>query len=283
MTTARSLIREYNLRPKKHLGQCFLEDLNIITKIVNFVDIKEDEVVIEIGAGLGLMTELLARRAQRVIAVEIDSQLADILRRNLKNCDNVEIVMADIRKFDFLTVATGKAREKVKVVGNIPYHITSEILFHILENRSFFAEGFLLVQKEVAERLTAPPSTKDYGIPSVTFALFGQVTKCFFVPASCFYPRPKVDSALIRLSLEEKPLFEIEKVETFFSLVRAAFAERRKTLINALKHAGFLGGNVMLLKDLLISAGIDPKRRGETLSVYEYVTLTNRLMDYLVK
>ena len=282
MPTARDLLKKYNIRPLKRLGQCFLIDPNIISKIVRIAGVGPDDRVVEIGAGLGVMTALLAQQAKSVAAVEIDPVMVGILKQELAGLANIEIVHGDILKFDFRS----SCRETppglhLKVVGNIPYNISTQILFRLVEFRSVISEAVLMFQKEVADRVVAAPGGKDYGIPSVLAGMFAEISKVLSVPASCFYPAPKVDSVVLKMVFRKAPLVDLADTECFFRVVKAAFTQRRKTLLNNLKSAYGSDLSVDDLEAVLRRTGIDGRRRGETLSIEEFGNLANVMAEVL--
>lgn len=277
MVTARQLIRSYNVKPDKRLGQSFLEDKNIINKIVNTANIHGDELVVEIGAGLGLMTNLLSERAKKIIALEIDSRLVSVLKEELKGRSNVEVVHADVLKYDFPAALSNDPLGQVKIIGNIPYNISSQILFHLIHFRQYIGLMVLMFQKEAADRIMAQPGEKDYGIPSVIVSMYAEVSREMNIPAGCFYPRPKVVSSLLKMVIREKPLVDLVDHGFFLKIVKTAFSKRRKTLINNLKSSDWLKDrDVARALDI---AKIDGQRRGETLSVIEFGTLSKALLE----
>ncbi|MEN6623189.1 MAG: 16S rRNA (adenine(1518)-N(6)/adenine(1519)-N(6))-dimethyltransferase RsmA [Smithella sp.] len=278
MNTPKDIIKQYNIKPRKKLSQSFLIDQNILKKIANAAQITKDDIVVEIGSGIGVLTELLAHDAGKLIAVELDQNLVAILKEKFANYPNVEIYSGDILKFDYALISN-KYNRKLKVVGNVPYNISSPVVFQLLAFRKVINNFILMLQKEVVERLIALPDNKNYGVPSVLLQMFASVEKVFDVPASCFYPQPKVESAVIKGIFLNKPLIELD--ETFFTkLVKAAFAQRRKTLINNLKNAKFLQEfSTEILMEALSNAGIEGRRRGETLSVKEFGHLSNNLIS----
>lgn len=277
MTTPKEIIRQYGIKPQKRLGQSFLVDVNTIKKIAAAADITADDVVVEIGAGIGVLTKEIAQRAGKLIAVEIDPRLVETLKDQLTGYGNVEVQCTDILKFDFKAIAE-KYSLKIKIVGNVPYNISSPVVFRLLSFRSVIDDFTLMLQKEVVERLVAMPGGKIYGVPSVLLQMFASVEKIFNVPATCFYPQPKVESAVIKGSFLQKPLYQIDDEMFFTRLVKAAFAQRRKMLINNLKNAKFLEGfSEEKMKEALAKSGIDGKRRGETLSIEEFGKLSNIL------
>lgn len=279
MITPREILHQYGIRPRKKLGQSFLVDVNTIQKIAAAGRFSSDDIVVEIGAGIGVLTKDIAQIAKRVIAVEIDPQLVKILHDQFDECSNVEIHSCDILKFDISSISNNY-NAKVNVIGNIPYNISSPVIFHLLSSRSAISCFTLMLQKEVVQRLVSLPDNKNYGVPSVLLQMYAGVERLFDVSADCFYPRPKVESSIIQGRFREKPLFDLTD-ETFFRcLVKASFAQRRKMLTNNLKNAKFLEDfSVSDLKDALNSAGIDGKRRGETLSLQEFGNLSNILQQ----
>jgi len=277
MITPREILHQYGIRPRKKLGQSFLVDVNTIHKIAAAGRFSSDDIVVEIGAGIGLLTKDIAQVAKRVIAVEIDPQLVKILHDQFDECSNVEIHSCDILKFDISSISNNY-NTKVNVIGNIPYNISSPVIFHLLSSRSVISCFTLMLQKEVVQRLVSLPDNKNYGVPSVLLQMYADIERLFDVSANCFYPRPKVESSIIQGKFREKPLFDLTD-ETFFRrLVKASFAQRRKMLTNNLKNAKFLEEfSTPELKDALNNAGIDGKRRGETLSLQEFGNLSNIL------
>jgi 16S rRNA (adenine1518-N6/adenine1519-N6)-dimethyltransferase len=272
MSTVRNILRNSGIRPSKRLGQSFLEDKNIISKIIMAADIREDDVVVEIGAGLGIMTQLLAEKAKRVIAIDIDPRMIIILQQRFPDWPNVDVVEKDILSFDFAALADS-APVNLKVIGNIPYNISSQILFHIIKYRHFISSAVLLFQKEVVDRITASPGTKDYGIPSVIVAMYAVASREMNIPASCFYPEPKVTSSLVKILMRKSPLVRLEDEDCFLKTVKIAFSKRRKTILNNLRSSYSLNAVTTLLDQL----GIDGNRRGETLSIEEFGRLSNAL------
>ena len=277
MTTPRKILREHGIRPLKRLGQSFLEDTNVMNKIISTAGIQEHDTVVEIGAGLGIMTELMAETARRVIALDVDPYMVKILEERLGKCPNVDIVHADVLHYDFSTPCAAGNIENIKVVGNIPYNISSQILFRLLDFRRCISSAVLLVQKEVADRLNAVAGTKEYGIPTAAISMYAHVSREFDVPPSCFYPEPKVTSTVLKMTFRERPLIELRDEDLFLKVVKIAFSKRRKTLFNAFRHAALPGYQESDLRASFAAAGIDGGRRGETLSPEEMGTLSNVL------
>jgi 16S rRNA (adenine1518-N6/adenine1519-N6)-dimethyltransferase len=265
------MVAQYEIHPRKRLGQSFLEDMNIIRRIVALAEPARDETVVEIGAGLGSMTEELAKRAGRVIALEVDQRLVGVLRERFAGQDRVEVLQMDVLKYDFSSACPGGW---IKVVGNIPYHISSPILFRLLDFRRSISWMILMFQKELADRITAPPGTKDYGIPSVLVARYTRATCELTVPPTCFYPVPDVVSSVLRITVRQEPNLLDEAL--FVKIVRAAFAQRRKTLWNNLRHIGI---PEEMVDRIFAGSGIDRTRRAETLSVEEFSLLTTAWIE----
>jgi 16S rRNA (adenine1518-N6/adenine1519-N6)-dimethyltransferase len=281
MNTPREILHQYGITPRKKLGQSFLVDINTIKKIAASARITSDDIVVEIGAGIGVLTRDIAQIARQVIAVEIDPQLVATLQEQLASCSNTEIHSGDILKFDFASISN-KYNAKIKVIGNIPYNISSPVIFHILSSRSNISGFTLMLQKEVVQRLVSLPDNKNYGVPSVLLQMYAEVERLFDVPATCFYPRPKVESSIIQGAFRAKSLVELADGMIFSQLVKASFAQRRKMLINNLKNAKFMEKlSASDLNSALDEAGIDGKRRGETLSLFEFGNLSNILKNRL--
>lgn len=274
MISPRKILKKYGIRPRRRLGQSFLEDFNVVAKIVNRAGIGEGDTVLEIGAGCGIMTAIIAATARRVVALEVDPRMIRILTEELAGIDNVEVVEADILAYDLSSVK-GKYDEEspLKVIGNIPYNISTQILFRLIEARALISEMVLMFQKEVAERIIAPPGGRDYGILSVMASMYTVTSKLMSVPARCFYPKPEVDSVVLRLVVRDEPAAPVENHDLFLKVVKTSFARRRKTLLNNLKSLETDAD----MRELLTGCGIDPSRRGETLSVQEFAMITRTL------
>ena len=277
MTTIRKILRDHGIRPLKRLGQSFLEDINIINKIISISNIQEDDIVVEIGAGVGIMTELIAEKVRKVIALDIDPRMVGILRERLAGYHQVDVIKGDVLKYDFSSVGYELLSRKTKVIGNIPYNISSQILFHLLAYRQHISSMILMFQKELADRLIASPGTKEYGIPTVLVSMYTECFREMVIPRSCFYPEPKVTSAVMKIIIREKPLMDLNDHDFFVKIVKIAFSKRRKTLLNNLRSSPLLGYSEREVVTALKKSGIDGVRRGETLTAEELGKLSNAL------
>ncbi len=253
--------------PKKWLGQNFLIDSNVVDRILNASNVTEEDVVVEIGPGLGVLTYPLSHRALKVIAIEKDKRLVRHLKDRVEHYKNIEVIEADALTFSYRDLSK-RFQKRLKLVSNLPYNISTPILFKLLDEREAFTSLLLMLQKEVGERIVAGPGTKQYGSLSVMVQLLSDVSCVFDIPPAAFYPQPKVYSTLISLKILDRPRVEIADLVFFKRLVSASFGHRRKTLKNALKD--ILGGES---ERILLKAGIDPKRRGETLNINEFKAL----------
>ncbi len=276
MQSPLSLLRKHGIRPLKRLGQNFLCDPNILEKIVRIAGVRDTDTVVEIGSGIGVLTALLAARARRVIALEVDRRLVEVLKSELGGVANVEIVHGDVLEYDFASARPGGGEERVRVVGNVPYNLSSPIVLRLLEARESVDRAVLMLQREVAERLAAGPGTKDYGPLSVAVSLYTEPRLETRVPASCFVPRPDVESRVIRLDMRREPLCGVDDPALFRDVVRSCFARRRKTLLNNLRRSA-LPILPEAVPALLEELGIDGTRRAETLTVLEFASLSNRI------
>ena len=269
-------LKKHNFHFKKKLGQNFINDDHLLSKIVAAAEVSAEDVVIEIGPGAATLTAALAKKAKQVIAVEIDKDLYPIINERMAEFENFELVCGDAMKVDFDELAAKYGVKRYKIVANLPYYITTPIVMRLLEEGFRTERIVIMVQKEVAERFLAKAGTKAYGAITVALNYYGEVTRAFNVPRSMFTPRPEVDSAVVCIKCwQEKPFQAIDE-KLWRSLVKAAFSQRRKTLNNALKTLNF---PAEIMKNALAAANIDPSRRGETLSVEEFVHLANILSD----
>ena len=261
-------------RPLKALGQNFLVDNNIIEKIIHSAAIKPEDSVLEIGPGRGALTEYLARKAGRLVLIEYDHALAASLKERYADDSRVTVVDADILAVD-LAAVLGDAATGWKVVANLPYNISTAVLFRLLEVRDRLARMILMLQKEVGDRLVAAPDCADYGVTTVLLGLWFDMRREFIVSPGCFHPRPKVDSAVLSFVPLPAERVPVGDEAVFRRVVKGAFAMRRKTLINCLKAAELT--TIDDLRSILSDCGIDGQRRGETLTLDEFAALSRRL------
>lgn len=262
--------------PIKSLGQNFLVDRNIIDKIIGCADIRPDDALLEIGPGRGALTEQLARLGGRLVVVEYDHALAAGLEERYRDDPRVTVIDGDILAID-LGAALGGRPGGWKVVANLPYNISSPVLFRLMELRAHFSRLVLMLQKEVGDRLVAPAGCADYGVTTLLLGLWFDIRREFIVAPGCFHPRPKVDSVVLSFVPLSKPRVEVGNEEIFRRVVKGAFAMRRKTLFNCLKAAEVVAPDA--LERLLDGCGIDGRRRGETLSLEEFAALSRGLAE----
>lgn len=267
----RYILKTFNIHMSKKLGQNFLIDADIVRGIVDAADICPGDRVLEIGPGIGTLTQGLAEAGAEVTAVELDKKLPAVLARTLEGYDNVHIVPGDILKVNIPEIM---GPEPFKVAANLPYYITTPIIMTLLERRLPISRLVTMVQKEVADRMVAAPGTKAYGALSVAVQYYTRPHVELDVPPRSFIPAPDVDSVVIVCDVREKPPVETTDEKLFFRVVRASFGQRRKTLSNALKGAGF---DKELIRQVLPAAGIDGSRRGETLSLDEFAAIANAI------
>ena len=278
-----SLFKQFNFHTSKKLGQNFLVDNNIISKIIDAADLTSDDLVVEIGPGLGVLTQSIADKARQVYTIEIDRNLQPIIEHNLKQYHNVKVFFQDALKADFdrlVLTEAGEENRSYKVIANLPYYITTPLLMHILESKFNVELVVIMVQREVAERMTAPPGKKDYGALSVAVQYYTEPEIICRVPKTVFIPAPEVDSTVVRLTKRKSPPVELKSEKLFFKLVRAAFNQRRKTVLNALEGGG-LGLTKEDWKSILEKIHIDPIRRGETFSLQDFAILANCVYEVI--
>lgn len=281
MTSPRILLAVHNIRPKKQLGQNFLSDPATAAMIVNRSEISPEDIVLEIGAGLGALTIPVARIAQKVVAVDKDPKIIDILRTEIiaNNLSNVVLMDRNILKVDIKALAEDFGRGIV-VMGNLPYNISSQILVQLIKSRKAVSRAVLMFQREMAQRLTAQPGCKEYGRLTVMLQYCSHIKKVADVKASLFFPKPKVDSEVLELRFKKVLEYKADDETFLFRVVKAAFGNRRKTLKNSL-YASELNIDANLAKHVLESSDIDPVRRAETLNTEEFVKLSNNLLRIL--
>ncbi|MEK8133031.1 16S rRNA (adenine(1518)-N(6)/adenine(1519)-N(6))-dimethyltransferase RsmA [Paenibacillus filicis] len=281
----KDLMQKYGFTLKKSLGQNFLIDQNVLNRIVSAAGLDASKGALEIGPGIGALTQQLAKLAAKVVAVEIDQRLLPMLEETLAPYPHAEVVHADVLKVDLQALFAERFQgvDKVSVVANLPYYVTTPILMKLLEERLPLENIVVMIQKEVAERMAAKPGGKEYGSLSIAVQYYCEPELVAIVPQTVFIPQPNVDSAVIRLKLREAPAVQVEDEAFFFEVVQASFTQRRKTIYNNLAAKFFTKETKPELEQLLQGAGIEPSRRGETLSMAEYATLTAALSAYLGK
>lgn len=269
------VIKKHNISFQKRYGQNFLIDGRVIEKIIKAADITKEDVVLEIGPGIGTLTQYLAETAGKVYAVEIDKNLIPVLDETLSEYDNVEVINEDILKVDIKGLLGDKV--KCKVVANLPYYITTPIIMRLFEENIPADSITVMVQKEVAERMQAKPKTKDYGALTLAVRYYAEPYIVANVPPNCFMPRPNVGSAVIRLTKWDKPVLEVRDEELMFKLIRASFNQRRKTLQNGIYNFPGLSYTKEQVSDALLSMGLDENIRGEALTLEQFAQLANIL------
>lgn len=270
------ILKKYNFTFQKKFGQNFLIDTHVLDKIIAAAEITKDDFVLEIGPGIGTMTQYLAQAAGKVAAVEIDKALIPILGDTLSAYDNVMIINEDVLKVDIQKlVEEENGGRPVKVVANLPYYITTPIIMGLFEKHVPIESITVMVQKEVADRMQVGPGTKDYGALSLAVQYYASPYIVANVPPNCFMPRPKVGSAVIRLTTYDNPPVEVDDEKLMFRIIRASFNQRRKTLANGLKNAADLNIPKELIAESIESLGHGPSVRGEALTLEEFAALSN--------
>lgn len=279
-----AILKKYDFTFQKKFGQNFLIDTHVLEKIVDAADIGKDDLVLEIGPGIGTVTQYLCEAARQVIAVEIDRKLIKILKDTLSAYDNVEVINEDILKVDIAALVEEKNGGKpIKVVSNLPYYITTPIIMTLLEKRVPVTDMTLMMQEEVARRMQAVPGNKDYGALSLAVQYYSVPYIAAFVPQNCFMPRPNVGSAVVNLKCHEKPPVEVKDEELMFKLIKASFAQRRKTLQNGLTNSAELDftkekiTEAILKMQEILGMKQNPLIRGETLTLKEFACLSDIL------
>ena len=281
-SVTKAVLERHGFTFKKSFGQNFLTDTNILQKIVDTAEINKNVNVIEIGPGIGALTEFLAENASEVMAFEIDERLVPILEDTLRDHDNVKVINEDVLKADLQT----RVKEfenpdlPIKVVANLPYYITTPILMHLIESKIPFAEFVVMMQKEVADRISAEPNTKAYGSLSIAVQYYMTAKVAFVVPRTVFVPAPNVDSAILKMTRREQPLVEVKDEDFFFRVSKISFVHRRKTLWNNLtSHFGKSEEVKTKLEQALGNANIKPSIRGEALSIPDFARLSDALSE----
>lgn len=277
-----AVLKEHQFTFQKKYGQNFLIDPRVLDKIIEAADIGPEDFVLEIGPGIGTMTQYLCERARKVCAVEIDRKLIPILKETLKDYDNVDIIHNDILKVDIREIVDRENEGRpIKVVANLPYYITTPIIMTLFENEVPLASVTVMVQKEVAARMQAGPGSKDYGALSLAAQYYAEPYIAAFVPPNCFIPRPAVGSAVIRLTRHKEKPVEVKDPQFMFKLIRASFNQRRKTLQNGLYNASDLKIPKEKVVEALESMGLPGNIRGEKLTLDQFALLSDRLGEQI--
>lgn len=272
------VLQKYRFNFQKKFGQNFLIDTHVLDKIIDASGVTEDDFVLEIGPGIGTMTQYLCERAREVVAVEIDKNLIPILSDTLKNYSNVTVINEDILKLDICKLAEEKNQGKpIKVVANLPYYITTPIIMGLFESHVPIDSITIMVQKEVAERMQEKPGSKEYGALSLAVQYYAKPEIVANVPPNCFMPRPNVGSAVIRLTRHEKPPVEVEDEKLMFRIIRASFNQRRKTLANGLNNSPEIHLPKEVIQESIVSLGVLENIRGEALSLEQFAELSNEI------
>lgn len=281
-SVTKAVLERHGFTFKKSFGQNFLTDTNILQKIVDTAEIDKNVNVIEIGPGIGALTEFLAENAAEVMAFEIDERLVPILEDTLRDHDNIKVINEDVLKADLQTRVKEFKNPNlpIKVVANLPYYITTPILMHLIESKIPFAEFVVMMQKEVADRISAEPNTKAYGSLSIAVQYYMTAKVAFVVPRTVFVPAPNVDSAILKMTRREQPLVEVKDEDFFFLVSKISFVHRRKTLWNNLtSHFGKSAEVKTKLEQALGNANIKPSIRGEALSIPDFARLSDALSE----
>ncbi|MCK4259965.1 MAG: 16S rRNA (adenine(1518)-N(6)/adenine(1519)-N(6))-dimethyltransferase RsmA [Halanaerobiales bacterium] len=275
----RELMKKFNIRPTKALGQNFLIDSNILDKIVEAGALTGEDHVVEIGPGIGSLTERIAKFAGKLTIIEKDRKLIPVLKEILNSYTNIEYIEGDVLKVDWSQII--QPGEKVKVIANLPYYITTPIIMGFLEKKIPIELMVFMIQKEVAERMIANPGGKDYGALSVAVQFYSKGEIVTIVPPTVFIPRPNVDSAVVKLTRLEEPAVKVSDEDLFFKVVRASFQQRRKTLRNSLSGSPKISLSKEEIEEALTAVGIDPSLRGERLGIQEFGRLSDQIFKQI--
>lgn len=276
----KQILAESGFRFSKSLGQNFLIDDRVLDEMIYASGIDKTSNVLEIGPGFGTLTQRLCMAAGKVVSVEIDDTVIPILKENTAEFDNLTIINEDVMKIDIKKLIDEEfGGGEIKVIANLPYYITTPIIMGLLEKELPVAALVVMIQKEVADRIAAKPSTKDYGALSVAVNFYCEPKVIVNVPPSSFIPQPKVSSSVIMLTMRSEPPVQVKDKKQYFTVVKAAFAQRRKTLPNALANSGAFGKDKQQITQILNSVGIDEKRRGETLTLQDFANISDKIFD----
>lgn len=271
----RALEKKYVFSPQKKLGQNFLIDPNIRDKILRYANVCENDVLLEIGSGLGQLTFELSRIVKKLIAVEFDKKLFSILSDLAKGFTNIVLVHDDFLKFNFKDFIS--RNQKIKVISNLPFYISTPVILKLFVNSEYIDSAMLTLQKEVADRLVAEPGSKEYSSLTLHVEFHSEVKRLFDINKNSFYPKPKVDSTVIFLKMRENPPFEVRNKDDLFNLIRAGFSMRRKTLLNAVSSKHYKGLSKKELEEVLMAAGISNNTRAETLRLFDFAKIVNSI------
>lgn len=281
LSQVKELLRQQRIMPKKRLGQNFLIDKNINKKIIEEINLTKDDIILEIGAGFGNLTEPMAEKAYKVYAIELDKKIVRVLRENLHSLKNVIIIESDFLKLDLNKIIEGESDRNVKVIGNLPYYISSPIIFHLLKYKIYIDFVLITVQKEVAKRLVAKPHSKDYGILGCLLNFYAQTSIARYISKNSFYPKPKVDSALVKLKFLKKSPLRLKNEGTFIKVIKAGFSKRRKNILNALSSYSEFNFDKLFLMSILEQLKIDPRKRAEDIKAVDFAKISNLINDVL--
>mgnify|MGYP004529613815 CR=1 FL=1 len=278
VSEVKEILKESGFRFSKSLGQNFLVDENVLSDIINGACITKDTNVIEIGPGFGTLTQQLCLNAKKVVAVEIDSTVIPVLKQNTAEFNNLSVINADILKTDINKLVENEfGGGTVKIAANLPYYITTPIIMGLIEQELPISDIVVMIQKEVADRIAAKPSAKDYGALTVAVNFYSVPQIIVNVPPSSFIPQPKVSSSVIKLQMRDKPPVDVKDKKMFFKVVKASFGQRRKTLLNALSNSPSFAMGKDEISKMLESISIDGRRRGETLNMDEFANIANNI------
>lgn len=279
-TNTIQVLKKYGFSFQKKFGQNFLVDSNILEKIIRSAGITKDDMVLEIGPGIGTMTQYLCEQAKKVVAVEIDKALIPILTDTLAEYDNVSVLNEDILKVDINNLVEKENEGKpIKVVANLPYYITTPIIMGLFESKVPIDSITIMVQKEVADRMQVGPGTKDYGALSLAVQYYAIPEVMMVVPPSCFMPKPNVDSSVIRLTKHKNPFVTVKDEKTMFKIIRASFNQRRKTLVNGLTNSPEITFDKETIIKAIENLGFSPTIRGEALTLFEFAKLSDEMIE----
>lgn len=276
-----AVLNKYNFTFQKKFGQNFLIDTHVLEKIIRSAEITKGDMVLEIGPGIGTMTQYLCESAREVVSIEIDQSLIPVLEDTLSEYDNITIINEDVLKVDINKIVQERNQGKpIKVVANLPYYITTPIIMGLLEAHVPLDSITVMIQKEVADRMQAKPSTKEYGALSLAVQYYTKPYIVANVPPNCFMPRPSVGSAVIKLTLHEKPVVQVKDEHLMFAIIRASFNQRRKTLVNGLNNSPNIHAGKELIVDAIRSIGEKETVRGEALTLEQFAAIADYIKDH---